>query len=177
MSRIAKHPIQIPAGVDVKVNDNVLSVKGSKGELQLKLVSDVSVEVKDGALTVKPANESRFANNMWGTTASNFRNMLQGVTEGYSKKLLIEGVGYKAAAKGKGIVLSLGFSHDIDFPAPEGIEIKVIKPTELEIVGIDKKKVGQVAAEIIKFRPPEPYKGKGIRYEGQRILRKEGKKK
>ena len=177
MSRIAKHPIQIPEGVDVKVDNCELSVKGKKGELKLKLVEDVSVEVKDGFFTVKPANESRFAKNMWGTTAANFRNMLQGVTEGFSKKLIIEGVGYKAAAKGKGVNLSLGFSHDIDYPAPEGIEIKVIKPTELEISGINKQKVGQVAAEIISFRPPEPYKGKGVRYEGQRILRKEGKKK
>ena len=177
MSRIAKHPIQIPQGVDVKINNGELSVKGKKGELKLKLVDDVSVEVKDGALTVKPANESRFANNMWGTTASNFRNMLKGVTEGFTKKLIIEGVGYKAAAKGKGVVLSLGFSHDIDYPAPAGIEITVIKPTELDITGVDKQKVGQVAAEIISYRPPEPYKGKGIRYDGQRILRKEGKKK
>jgi len=177
MSRIAKHPIQIPQGVDVKVNNGELSVKGKKGELKLKLVDDVSVEIKDGALTVKMANDSRFAKNMWGTTAANFRNMLQGVTEGFTKKLIIEGVGYKAAAKGNGIVLSLGFSHDIDYPAPAGIEIKVIKPTELDISGIDKQKVGLVADEIVSFRPPEPYKGKGVRYDGQRILRKEGKKK
>jgi len=177
MSRIAKHPIHIPAGVDVKVTDGVLVVKGKKGELKLQLVSDISVEVKDGSLLVKPANETRFAQNMWGTTASNFRNMLKGVTEGYSKKLVIEGVGYKAAPKGRDLVLSLGFSHDVDFKAPEGITFVVPKPTEIEISGIDKQVVGQVAAEIISFRPPEPYKGKGIRHDGQRILRKEGKKK
>jgi len=177
MSRIAKHPIKIPAGVDVKSANGEIVVKGKKGELKLQLVNQVSVEIKDGAVCIRPANDTKFARDMWGTTASNFRNMLKGVTEGYMRRLLIEGVGYRAAAKGKDIVLSLGFSHDVNYIAPEGIEIKVTKPTEIEISGIDKQKVGQVAAEIRGHKPPEPYKGKGIRYEGQRVLRKEGKKK
>lgn len=177
MSRIAKHPIKIPEGVDVKLAGSDLLVKGKKGELSLKLVDQVSVEIKDGTVVINPVNESKFSRDMWGTTASNFKNMLKGVTEGYFKRLIIEGVGYRAAAKGKDVVLSLGFSHDVDYIAPEGIEIKVTKPTEIEIYGIDKQKVGQVAAEIRGHKPPEPYKGKGIRYEGQRVLRKEGKKK
>lgn len=177
MSRLAKHPIQIPAGVDVKFSNNVLVVKGKKGELSLKTLDDVTVEVKDGAVSIQPANDTQFATSMWGTTAANFKNMLRGVTDGYIKRLMIEGVGYRAAAKGKDVVLSLGFSHEVDYKTPEGIEIKVTKPTELEISGIDKQKVGQVAAEIRGLKPPEPYKGKGIRYEGERVRRKEGKKK
>ncbi len=177
MSRLAKHPIKVPEGVDVKINGDTLVVKGKKGELSLKTVSEVSVEMKDGAVLVQPVGDSRFAASMWGTTASNIKNMFVGVTEGYSKKLEIQGVGYRAAAKGKNIVLNLGFSHEVNYEAPVGIEIKVPKPTEIEIAGIDKQKVGQVAAEIRAFKKPEPYKGKGIRYEGERVRRKEGKKK
>lgn len=177
MSRIAKHPIKIPDGVEVKFNNKNLIVKGKKGELTLNVVDDVSIEIKDGFLTVKPSSDSRFSKDMWGTTAANFRNMLVGVTEGYSKKLIIEGVGFRAAAKGKDVVLNLGFSHEVNYKTPEGIEIKVPKPTELEVSGIDKQKVGQVSAELYALKKPEPYKGKGIRYEGQRVRRKEGKKK
>ncbi|MBU6474437.1 MAG: 50S ribosomal protein L6 [Alphaproteobacteria bacterium] len=177
MSRIAKHPIKIPAGVDVKVGGGKMTVKGKKGELHLDLVGDISAEVKDGAVTLKPRSTARFATDMWGTTASNLRNMIKGVTEGYSKKLLLEGVGFRAAMKGKDLVLQIGFSHEVNYKTPQGIEIKAPKQTEIEISGIDKQKVGQVAAEIYHMKPPEPYKGKGFRYEGQIIRRKEGKKK
>jgi len=177
MSRIAKHPIKIPAGVDIKVDGRKLVVKGKKGELTLKLVDDISAVVKDGALTLKPLSQASFVKDMWGTTASNVRNMIHGVTEGYSKRLLIEGVGFRAALKGKDLMLQIGFSHEVDYKTPQGIEIKVPKQTEIEISGIDKQKVGQVSAEIYSMKPPEPYKGKGIRYEGQKVRRKEGKKK
>jgi large subunit ribosomal protein L6 len=178
MSRIAKHPIKIPAGVDIKVNGKKVVVKGKLGELTLNLVDDISAEVKDGAISVlKPLSTARLAKDMWGTTAANVRNMIKGVTVGYQKKLLIEGVGFRAALKGKDLVLQIGFSHEVEYKTPAGIDIKVPKQTEIEISGIDKQKVGQVAAEIHLMKPPEPYKGKGIRYEGQYVRRKEGKKK
>jgi large subunit ribosomal protein L6 len=177
MSRIAKHPIKIPAGVDIKVNGKKVAVKGKMGELTLNLIDDISAEVKDGAIILKPLSTARLARDMWGTTASNVRNMIKGVTVGYQKKLLIEGVGFRAALKGKDLVLQIGFSHEVDYKTPAGIEIKVPKQTEIEISGIDKQKVGQVTAEIYSLKPPEPYKGKGIRYEGQQVRRKEGKKK
>lgn len=177
MSRIAKHPIKIPTGVDVKLAGKKLTVKGKKGELALDIVSEVGAELKDGALILKPLSKSKESLVMWGTTAANFRNMLKGVTDGYSKKLLLEGVGFRAALKGKDLVLQIGFSHEVNYKTPAGIEIKVAKPTEIEIHGIDKQKVGQVSAEIYWMKPPEPYKGKGFRYEGQHIRRKEGKKK
>lgn len=177
MSRIAKHPIKVPAGVEVKLNGKKLHVKGKKGELTLDLISDIGAEVKDGAVSLKPLSNARHAMVMWGTTASNIRNMLKGVTDGYSKKLLLEGVGFRAALKGKDLVLQIGFSHEVNYKTPAGIEIKVPKQTEVEIYGIDKQKVGQVSAEIYSLKPPEPYKGKGFRYEGQVIRRKEGKKK
>lgn len=177
MSRIAKHPIKIPAGVDIRVDGKKVVVKGKKGELILPLVDDISAVVKDGAITLKPLSEAGFAKNMWGTTAANVRNMIHGVTEGYSKKMIIEGVGFRAALKGKDLVLQIGFSHEVEYKTPQGIEIKVPKQTEIEVYGIDKQKVGQVSAEIYSLKPPEPYKGKGIRYEGQHVRRKEGKKK
>jgi large subunit ribosomal protein L6 len=177
MSRIAKHPIKIPAGVDVKLNGKKLSVKGKLGELSLTLVNDISAEIKNGEIQFKPLSTARFAKDMWGTTASNFRNMLKGVTEGYKERLVIEGVGFRAALKGKDLVLQIGFSHEVNYKAPQGIEIKVPKQTEIEVSGIDKQKVGQTAAEIYWMKPPEPYKGKGINYEGRHIRRKEGKKK
>jgi len=177
MSRIAKHPIKIPAGVEIKVTGKKVSVKGKKGELHLALVNDISAEVKDGAITLKPLSNARLAKDMWGTTASNVRNMIKGVTDGYQKKLIIEGVGFRAALKGKDLVLQIGFSHEVNYHTPVGIEIKVPKQTEIEVSGIDKQKVGQVTAEIYSLKPPEPYKGKGIRYEGQHVRRKEGKKK
>lgn len=177
MSRIAKHPIKLPAGVEAKLAGSKLTIKGKKGELSLVIVNDIAAEVKDGAVTVKKASASRTAVKMWGTTASLIRGMIVGVTDGYAKKLIIEGVGFRAALKGKDLVLQLGFSHEVNYKTPAGIEIKVPKQTEIEISGIDKQKVGQVAAEIYMMKPPEPYKGKGINYEGRRIRRKEGKKK
>jgi large subunit ribosomal protein L6 len=177
MSRIAKHPIKIPAGVEAKLASGKLTIKGKKGELALQISNDIAAELKDGALTLKKASESRHAGAMWGTTASLVRGMIKGVTDGYAKKLIIEGVGFRAALQGKDLVLQLGFSHEVKYKTPAGIEIKVPKQTEIEISGIDKQKVGQVAAELYLMKPPEPYKGKGINYEGRRILRKEGKKK
>jgi len=177
MSRIAKHPIPVPAGVEVKLAGRKLSVKGKKGELSLDICSDINAEVKDGTVILKKSNESRHARNMWGTTSSLIKGMLKGVTEGYSKRMVIEGVGFRAALQGKDLVLQIGFSHEVRYKVPTGIEIKVPKPTEMEISGIDKQKVGQVAAELYLMKRPEPYKGKGINYEGRRILRKEGKKK
>ncbi len=177
MSRIAKHPIPVPAGVEVKLAGRKLSVKGKKGELTLDICNDINAEVKDGAVVLKKSNEGRHARNMWGTTSSLIKGMLKGVTEGYSKRMLIEGVGFRAALQGKELVLQIGFSHEVRYKVPAGIELKVPKPTEIEISGIDKQKVGQVAAELYLMKRPEPYKGKGINYEGRRILRKEGKKK
>lgn len=177
MSRIAKHPIKLPAGVEAKLTGKTLAIKGKKGELTLEVSNDIKAEIKDGAITLSKQSQSRHAGNMWGTTSSLVRGMIKGVTEGFTKRLLIEGVGFRAALQGKDLVMQLGFSHDVKFKIPTGIEIKVPKPTEIEISGIDKQKVGQVAAEIFLLKRPEPYKGKGINYEGRRIRRKEGKKK
>jgi len=177
MSRIAKNPIPVPAGVDVKIAGKNLSVKGKKGELHLEICNDISAEMKDGHVVLKKQNESRHARNMWGTTSSLVKGMIVGVTDGYQKRLIIEGVGFRAALQGKDLVLQIGFSHEVRYNIPAGIEVKVPKPTEIEISGIDKQKVGQVAAELYLMKRPEPYKGKGINYEGRRILRKEGKKK
>ncbi len=177
MSRIAKHPIKLPSGVDAKLAGRKVTIKGAKGELHLDVVNDVNAEIKDGTIVLKKASESRHAAAMWGTTASLIKGMIKGVSEGYSKKLVIEGVGFRAALQGKELVLQIGFSHEVRYQIPAGIEVKVPKQTEIEISGIDKQKVGQVAAELYLMKRPEPYKGKGINYEGRRILRKEGKKK
>lgn len=177
MSRIAKHPIKFPAGVELKLTGRKLTVKGKKGELNLDISNDIKAEIKDGAIQLSKASESRHARNMWGTTSSLIRGMIKGVSEGYQKRLLIEGVGFRAALQGKDLVLQIGFSHEVRYKVPAGIEIKVPKQTEIEISGIDKQKVGQVAAELYLMKRPEPYKGKGINYEGRRIRRKEGKKK
>ena len=177
MSRIAKHPIKLPAGIEAKLAGKKLSIKGKKGELTLDVSNDVKAEVKDGAVVLAKATNSRHAAAMWGTTASLVRGMIKGVSEGYMKRLLIEGVGFRAALQGKDLVLQIGFSHEVKYKVPAGIEVKVPKQTEIEIYGIDKQKVGQVAAELFLMKRPEPYKGKGINYEGRRIRRKEGKKK
>lgn len=177
MSRIAKHPIKLPAGVEAKLTGSKLLIKGKKGELTLDVTSEIKAELKDGAIVLSKTTESRHARNMWGTTSSLVRGMIKGVTDGYSKKLVIEGVGFRAALQGKDIVLQIGYSHEVRYKVPQGIEVKVPKQTEIEISGIDKQKVGQVAAELYLMKRPEPYKGKGINYEGRRILRKEGKKK
>lgn len=177
MSRIAKHPIKITAGVEAKLAGKKLTIKGKKGELSMDVSNDIKAEVKDGAVVLSKASDSRHAKAMWGTTASLVRGMMKGVSEGFMKRLVIEGVGFRAALQGKDLVLQIGFSHDVKYKIPAGIEIKVPKQTEIEISGIDKQKVGQVAAEIFLMKRPEPYKGKGINYEGRRIRRKEGKKK
>lgn len=178
MSRLAKHPVKLPQGVTAAVSGRKVTVKGKLGELTLALVDGIDVLQKDGGLSFELKNDSdRLTRNMWGTTRALVSSMVKGVSQGYEKKLQLEGVGYRANMQGKKLVLQLGFSHDIEYPVPVGIEIKCPKQTEIEITGFDKHKVGQVAAEIYRMRPPEPYKGKGIRYAGQRVRRKEGKKK
>lgn len=177
MSRIGKEPVAIPDGATATIDGQTVTVKGSKGELKLTLVDDVSVKMDDGAVKIEPRDESKRARAMWGLSRSLVANLVTGVTEGFSKELEINGVGYRAQVSGKTLQLNLGFSHDVNFPIPDGIEIKCAKPTEIVVSGIDKQRVGQVAAEIRRYRPPEPYKGKGIKYVDEYIFRKEGKKK
>lgn len=177
MSRVGKNPVAIPDGVTMSQDGDTLKVKGKRGELSFLVSQDVETVIAENELTVKPRNTGSRARAMWGTTRSVIENMVKGVSEGFTKTLEIQGVGYKAQAQGKNLVLSLGFSHDITYPIPEGIEIKTPQPTQIEITGSDKQKVGQIASEIRSYRPPEPYKGKGVRYAGEYILRKEGKKK
>lgn len=182
MSKIARNPVLIPDGVAVTVAGQDVNVKGPKGELSLRVHDDVTVALQDNEagkkqVKVDPRSKSREARCLWGTTWSLIRNMMKGVHEGYSQKLEIQGVGYRAAIQGSNLVLQLGYSHEVVYPVPEGISITVEKQTAIMITGIDKQRVGQVAAEIRSYRPPEPYKGKGIRREGEFILRKEGKKK
>lgn len=177
MSRIGKNPITVPAAVTVTVDGQSVSVKGPKGTMTLALVDEVTVSLEDNGLTVVPRDETKRARSMWGTTRTNLANMVEGVEKGFAKNLEINGVGYRAQVQGKVLNLALGFSHDVNYEIPEGIEIKTPKQTEIEISGIDKQRVGQVAAEIRSYRPPEPYKGKGVKYAGEYIFRKEGKKK
>ena len=175
MSRIAEAPITVAKGVDVKIDGRHVTVKGAKGTLELNLHQSVSVKVEGGELTVAPANDSAWA--MAGTMRALLNNMVRGVSTGFEKKLQLVGVGYRAQGKGKVLNLSLGFSHPIDFPVPEGVTIDTPSQTEIVVSGSDRQRVGQVAAEIRAFRPPEPYKGKGVRYSDERIIRKEAKKK
>jgi large subunit ribosomal protein L6 len=177
MSRVGKNPVAIPAGVTVEVAGGKLSAKGKLGHLTMGLSPDVVVKVENGQVSVQPAGGTKRARMMWGTTRNLVRNMVTGVGQGYTKALEINGVGYRAAVAGKDLVLQLGYSHEIKYTIPDGITIKAEKPTALSITGADRQKVGQVAAEIRAFRGPEPYKGKGIKYESEQILRKEGKKK
>ncbi len=177
MSRTGKKPVTVPSGVTASIADGQLSVKGPKGTLAMPLANEVTYSVEDGVIAVQPANDSKRARAFWGMQRTLIANLITGVTEGYSKKLLITGVGYRANAQGKTLKLQLGYSHDVDFAVPEGIEIKTPDNTTVEITGIDKQQVGQVAAEIRRWRKPEPYKGKGIKYAGEFIFRKEGKKK
>ena len=177
MSRIGKVPVAIPSGVSADIADGTLTVKGPKGTLTLSLRDEISYAIEDGRILVRPANDSKQARAFWGMQRTLVNNLVTGVTEGYTKVLEITGVGYRANAQGKNLKLQLGYSHDVDFPVPEGIEIKTPDNTTVEISGIDKQKVGQVAAEIRRWRKPEPYKGKGIKYRGEYIFRKEGKKK
>ena len=177
MSRVGKHPVVIPSGVDVAVVGRQVKVKGKLGELTVMLTDDVVIGVGDGQVTVKPVNQGKRARSMWGTSRSIIDNMVTGVSQGFKVELEIQGVGYRASVAGKTLTLQLGYSHDIEFPMPEGIKIECEKPTQIAVSGIDRQRVGQVAAEIRKFRKPEPYKGKGIRYVGEWVRRKEGKKK
>jgi large subunit ribosomal protein L6 len=177
MSRIGKKPVVIPAGVSADIANGVLTVKGPKGTLTLKLADEVTYTVDDSTIAIKPANDSRTARAFWGLQRTLVSNLVTGVTEGYSKTLLITGVGYRAISQGANLKLQLGYSHDVDYAVPEGIDIKTPDNTTINISGIDKQQVGQVAAEIRRWRKPEPYKGKGIKYRGEFIFRKEGKKK
>jgi len=177
MSRIGKKPIDVPDKVEVKVEGQTVKAKGPKGELEITLIGDVSVALKDGTVVVEPRNETKRARSMYGMSRTLVQNIVTGVTEGFSKTLEITGVGYRAQMKGKSLQLQLGLSHEVLLPTPDGIDIRVTMPTEIIVSGIEKQKVGQIAAEIRAYRPPEPYKGKGIRYQGEYIFRKEGKKK
>jgi large subunit ribosomal protein L6 len=177
MSRIGKKAVPMPAGVTASMESGTLSVKGPKGELKMPMSDLISYEMKDDGLSVQPANNSKAARAFWGMQRTLVQNLVTGVTEGFTKVLEITGVGYRANVQGKNLKLQLGYSHDVDFAIPEGIDIKTPDNTTVEISGIDKQKVGQVAAEIRRWRKPEPYKGKGIKYRGEYIFRKEGKKK
>jgi large subunit ribosomal protein L6 len=177
MSRIGKKAVPVPAGVTVSVNGQTVAVKGPKGELKEVLNEQVLVKMQEDGVKVDPINQSKLARSSWGMSRTLVANMVKGVTDGYSKSLEINGVGYRAALEGKVLKLNLGYSHDVNYPVPDGIDIKTPKPTEIVISGINKQRVGQVAAEIRDWRGPEPYKGKGIKYAGETIFRKEGKKK
>jgi len=177
MSRIGKKPVAIPAGVTASLNGADLTVKGPKGELAMTFVSDVVATQGEGVITLTPNSDSQRARSMWGMQRTLVANMVEGVSAGFSKKLEINGVGYRAAMKGSSLNLQLGFSHDINFPVPAGVKIETPDQTTVLISGIDKQQVGETAAKIREYRKPEPYKGKGIKYEGEYIFRKEGKKK
>ena len=177
MSRIGKKAVPIPSGVTANVEGQTVKVKGPKGALQVVLPDEVTVKMEGGGVKVDPRNETKRARSMWGTSRTLVNNLVNGVTKGYERKLEITGVGYRAALQGKNLQIALGYSHDVIYPVPEGIAIATPKPTEILVSGIDKQKVGQVAAEIRAFRPPEPYKGKGVKYADEYIFRKEGKKK
>ena len=177
MSRIGKKPVAIPSGVTATIEGSQLSVKGPKGTLSLQLRDEISYSVDGDSILVKPANETKAARAFWGMQRTLIQNLVTGVTEGFSKTLEITGVGYRANAQGRKLKLQLGYSHDVDLDVPEGLEVKTPDQTTVEISGIDAQKVGQFAAEIRRWRKPEPYKGKGIKYRGEYIFRKEGKKK
>jgi large subunit ribosomal protein L6 len=177
MSRVGKYPVVVPNGVTVNLAGGELSVKGKLGQSSINLVDAVEASLEDNQVWVKPKNETKQARMMWGTTRANIANMVKGVSEGFTINLEINGVGYRAAVQGKALQLQLGFSHDVNYPIPDGITIKCEKPTAISITGTDKQRVGQIAAEIRAYRGPEPYKGKGVKYETETILRKEGKKK
>ena len=177
MSRIGKKPVALPSGVTAKMDGAVLSVKGPKGELTMPTLDEVKYDLNDNEVAVTPANQTKRARSFWGMQRTQVQNLVDGVTEGFSKVLEINGVGYRANVQGKILKLQLGFSHDVDFAIPDGIDIKTPDQTTIEISGIDKQKVGQDAAEIRRWRKPEPYKGKGVKYRGEYIFRKEGKKK
>jgi large subunit ribosomal protein L6 len=177
MSRIGKRPVAVPSGVTAAVDGQTVKVKGPKGQLQFIVHDDVEVKFENGQVTVAPRSETKRARSLYGTARAQIANLVEGVTKGFEKKLEITGVGYRAALQGKNLQLALGYSHDVVYAIPEGITIVVPKPTEITITGTDSQRVGQVAAEIRAYRPPEPYKGKGVKYANEFIFRKEGKKK
>lgn len=177
MSRVGKYPVEIPAGVQVAIIGRQLVTTGKLGELRLDLTEQVDVTSEDGKVTVTPRTKAVSAQMMWGTTRALVANMVKGVSAGYSKTLEITGTGFRASVQGKNLVVNLGFSHDVVYPVPSGITITTPRPTAITVTGVDKRQVGQVAAEIRGYRPPEPYKGKGVKYETETIRRKEGKKK
>jgi large subunit ribosomal protein L6 len=177
MSRIGKKPVSLPQGVSATVDGQTVTAKGPKGELHFVVNDEVLVKLDNGQIEVAPRSETKTARSKWGMSRTQIVNILEGVKNGFEKKLEISGVGYRAALQGKNLQLALGYSHDVVYQTPKGITITVPKPTEITIAGIDKQQVGPVAAEIRDFRGPEPYKGKGIKYAGERIVRKEGKKK
>ncbi len=177
MSRIGKNPIPVPAGTEIQINGQAIAAKGKLGRAEMSLLPEIEITHEDNLIWVKPRGDSGRAKTMWGTSRSLVSNLVVGVSEGFTRTLDINGVGYRAAVKGKSLSLQLGFSHDVDYPIPEGIDIKCEGTNKIIVSGMDKQRVGQVAAEIRRYRPPEPYKGKGILYAGERVLRKEGKKK
>ncbi len=177
MSRIGKNPVNIPSGVTCQIQGRDITVKGKNGELAAVISREVEVTHEGEQIIVKPLNDSKEARQLWGTWQKRIENMVVGVHEGFTKELEIKGVGYRASMAGSSLKLQLGYSHDILFPIPEGIKVNCTTPTEVVISGYDAQKVGQVAAEIRAFRKPEPYKGKGVKYKGEYIVRKEGKKK
>ncbi|MBL0375102.1 50S ribosomal protein L6 [Rhizobium sp. KVB221] len=177
MSRIGKKPVQVPAGVTATVEGQKVTAKGPKGELFFVVNDEVIVKLEENTVAVTPANDSKDARSKWGMSRTMVENIFKGVKDGYEKKLEINGVGYRASMQGKNLQLQLGFSHDVVYEPPAGITLACPKPTEISVTGIDKQIVGQVAAEIREYRGPEPYKGKGVKYAGERIIRKEGKKK
>jgi large subunit ribosomal protein L6 len=177
MSRVGKYPVEIPAGVTVALAGNVLTAKGKLGELSLALTDKVETTVEGNKVSVAPKTKESASRMMWGTTRANIANMVKGVSVGYAKTLEITGTGYRAAVQGSNLVVNLGFSHDVVYPIPAGIKVTCEKPTSIKVEGVDKRQVGQVCAELRSYRPPEPYKGKGVKFEGEAIRRKEGKKK
>jgi large subunit ribosomal protein L6 len=177
MSRIGKKPVAVPSGITANVEGQTVKVKGPKGALSVVVSDDVAVALDGGQIKVDPRNDTKRARSQWGTSRTLIANLIAGVTKGFEQRLEINGVGYRAAVQGKNLQIALGYSHDIVYPIPEGITIATPRPVEIVITGADRQKVGQVAAEIRDYRPPEPYKGKGIKYAAERIFRKEGKKK
>lgn len=177
MSRIGKEPVSIPSGVDVTINGAVVTAKGKLGEESITLPRDVVLKQEDGKLTVSPANETKRARTMWGTSRSVLQNLIVGVSEGFTYDMEIRGVGYRAEAKGKTLNLKLGHSHDIEYPIPEGLTVSIERNTQIQVKGTNKQILGQFCAEVRAFRPPEPYKGKGVRFKDEYVLMKEGKKK
>jgi large subunit ribosomal protein L6 len=177
MSRIGKKAVAVPSGITANVEGQTVKIKGPKGALSVVLPDDVAVKLDSGQIKVDPRNDTKRARSQWGTSRTLVANLIAGVTKGFEQRLEISGVGYRAVVQGKNLQLALGYSHDIVYPIPDGITIATPRPVEIVISGVDRQRVGQVAAEIREYRPPEPYKGKGIKYAGERVFRKEGKKK